>query len=64
MKQKQNTKNHDRFISDKGLLFNLIFLDAICLVFGVINLFSNDRLSIQVQHSYEKNFLSTSKGVR
>ena len=24
----------------------------------------NDRLSIQVQHSYEKNFLSTSKGVR
>ena len=23
-----------------------------------------DRLSIQVQHSYEKNFLSTSKGVR
>lgn len=26
--------------------------------------FSKDRLSIQVQHSYEKNFLSTSKGVR
>ncbi len=27
-------------------------------------LFFIDRLSIQVQHSYEKNFLSTSKGVR
>ena len=24
----------------------------------------DDRLSIQVQHSYKKNFLSTSKGVR
>ena len=24
----------------------------------------NDRLSIQVQHNYEKNFLSTSKGVK
>ena len=41
MKQKQNTIHHDRFISDKGLLFNLIFIDAICLVFGIINLFSN-----------------------
>ena len=31
---------------------------------GVCDRVLYDRLSIQVQHSYEKNFLSTSKGVR
>ncbi|MGN1423179.1 MAG: methyl-accepting chemotaxis protein [Oscillospiraceae bacterium] len=46
MKQKQNTKDLDRFISDKGLLFNLIFLDAICLIFGAINLFTNVAIGV------------------
>ncbi len=41
MTEKQIKNDFDRFISDKGLLFNLIFLDAICLVFGVLNIITS-----------------------
>lgn len=39
-------------------------MDALNKFLASRNFVYNDRLSIQVQHSYEKNFLSTSKGVR